>query len=132
MINDEDLHLYKPNCQKLLPVFDRLKEINKLKDNWDSYGGKAPDRKSLWLAFFSLKTDIEIPLMRRADISTLPSFSLAPDGIVGFEWEMSKKYLFVRFYDLEKVSIESSFEGVEDSRISSIGDLLAMVGWLIE
>ena len=83
--------------------FKYLKEIKRYKENWDSYDGKIPNKMSVqcsidFLSFFTNE-------LKKSNISShFPEFCLAPDGILGFEWNYTKNAnLFARIYSPDRI-----------------------------
>jgi len=114
-------------------AYKRLENISGLGENWDSYGGKAPIEMSLEAAALCLRA-IESGLSKFVSIASAPSFSPAPDGVVGFEWNIDGRDLFVRFNSSS--SVEYYLEDENDPNFSVSVDedyqyICQILGWLL-
>jgi hypothetical protein len=110
----------------------RLAAIQALQDNWDSYGGNKPIIESLQAAFQTLKFIQKYCTHLRAELTKEPSFAPAPDGIVGFEWTINHKELFIRFignYKIEAFGVDQ-LEDKEFEQEGTITDLPDLLTWL--
>lgn len=75
-----------------------IEEIQKYKKGWDSYAGLPPLPESLQLGRRALSAFAE--RLERSGILnfSFPEFCLAPDGILGMEWDYAPgENLFARF-----------------------------------
>lgn len=83
--------------------FEYLKEVGEYKDGWDSYDGKAPDELSIRYSINFLSSFAN-ELKKSNILSHFPEFCLAPDGVLGFEWDYAKDAnLFARIYSPDKI-----------------------------
>lgn len=81
-IGTRDLHLETPNSdvgEWLAQAAQELNQVANLPVNWDSYGAKNVDQRTLEGA-----TEVLLHLMERQ--SVLPQISASVDGGVEFEW----------------------------------------------
>ena len=84
--------------------FDYLKEVSGYKADWDSYGGRAPDKQSVQCGINFLSSFTNELKESRILPPGLPEFCLAPDGILGFEWDYARnENLFARIYSPYKI-----------------------------
>ena len=80
-----------------------LKEIKGYKEGWDSYDGKIADQNSI-ISSFNVLSSLTQELTASNTLSAFPEFCLAPDGILGFEWDYAKdSNLFARIYSPNKI-----------------------------
>ena len=82
--------------------FEYLKEVGRYKEGWDSYNGKVANRDSI-LSSIDVLSSFTNELKTSNTLSNFPEFCLAPDGILGFEWDYAKdSNLFARIHSLDK------------------------------
>ncbi|MDE0151318.1 MAG: hypothetical protein OXK80_02320 [Bdellovibrionales bacterium] len=94
-------HNVKFNYSKELVYLQE--EVRNYKEGWDSYGAEVPDAQSIMcsIGFLSSFTN---ELRNLNTISDFPEFCIAPDGILGFEWDYAKNsHLFARMYSADKI-----------------------------
>ena len=85
--------------------FNYLKEVSEYQAGWDSYAGKIPDKQSVQCSI-SLLSAFTRELKESRIFSDLPEFCLAPDGVLGFEWDYAQNAnLFARIYSPNKIEI---------------------------
>ena len=83
---------------KSLNPFQRLKELEELKENWDSYGGKPIDREVL-------KATIEL-LLGLAVSCPMPQHIVpTARGGIQLEWQAKSKELEVEITTVEKMDV---------------------------
>lgn len=83
--------------------FEYLKEVGGYKEGWDSYDGKIADKNSI-LSSIEVLSSFTNELKISNTLSDFPEFCLAPDGILGFEWDYAKDAnLFARIYSPDKI-----------------------------
>lgn len=83
--------------------FEYLKEVGRYKEGWDSYDGKVADKDSI-LSSIDVLSSLTNELKASNTLSAFPEFCLAPDGILGFEWDYAKDAnLFARIYSPDKI-----------------------------
>lgn len=83
--------------------FEYLKEVGEYKEGWDSYSGKAPNEQTIRYSINFLSSFTN-ELKKSNILSHFPEFYLAPDGILGFEWDYAKDAnLFARIYSPDKI-----------------------------
>ena len=83
--------------------FEFLKEVRGYKKGWDSYGGKVADKNSI-RSSINFLSSLTKELKASNTLAAFPEFCLAPDGILGFEWDYAKgANLFARIYSQEKI-----------------------------
>ena len=83
--------------------FNYLKEVSRYQVGWDSYGGRVPDKQSIQCGV-SLLASFAHELKESRILSNLPEFCLAPDGVLGFEWDYAQNAnLFARIYSPDKI-----------------------------
>lgn len=83
--------------------FEYLKKIRGYKEGWDSYNGQVPDKGSI-LSSIDVLSSLTNELKISNTLSHFPEFCLAPDGILGFEWDYAKdSNLFARIHSLDKI-----------------------------
>ncbi len=89
-----------------------IKEIQKYKKGWDSYESLPPLPESVSLGSGVLSALAKHLETSRAVILSFPEFCLAPDGILGMEWDYaSDNNLFARFYAGGRVKCELTNAG---------------------
>ena len=80
-----------------------LKKVGGYKEGWDSYNGKVADKDSI-LSSINVLSSFTNELKASNTLSNFPEFCLAPDGILGFEWDYAKdSNLFARIHSLDKI-----------------------------
>ena len=83
--------------------FEYLKEVGGYKEGWDSYDGKIPSEVSIRYSIDFLSSFAN-ELKKSNILSHFPEFCLAPDGVLGFEWDYAKDAnLFARIYSPDKI-----------------------------
>lgn len=83
--------------------FEYLKRIREYKEGWDSYNGKAPNKSSVESSI-GLLSSFTVELKKLNTLSHFPEFCLAPDGVLGLEWDYAKdSNLFARIYSTDKI-----------------------------
>ena len=87
--------------------FNLIKEFKTYTDGWDSYDGNKPKAESLSLSeWFLLEFDQILKNKCPSYCRHYPEFSLAPDGVLGFEWDYAPdKNLFARLHSIDKVEV---------------------------
>ena len=81
-----------------------LKKVKNYKKAWDSYNGEIPKPKSLQASIDFLSSFTKELKKSTLLLSSFPEFFLAPDGILGFEWDYGKNSnLFARIYKHNKI-----------------------------
>lgn len=79
-------------------------EIKEYKEGWDSYDGKTPIKESIeysiqFICYLTKKLKESNTLSPH-----FPEFCLAPDGVLGFEWDYAKDAnLFARIHSSDKI-----------------------------
>ena len=80
-----------------------LKKIRGYKEGWDSYNGKAPNEESIRSSITFLSS-FTTELEKSNILSHFPEFCLAPDGVLGLEWDYAKdSNLFARIYSKDRI-----------------------------
>ena len=104
-----------------------LKEIEEYKEGWDSYDGKVADQNSI-ISSFNVLSSLTQELKESNTLSTFPEFCLAPDGILGFEWDYAKdKNLFARIYSPYKIEYSLTEKNNKQSpKETNIEDFIEM------
>ena len=83
--------------------FEYLKEVGGYKEGWDSYDGKIPSEESIRYSIDFLSSFAN-ELKKSNIVSHFPEFCLAPDGVLGFEWDYAKDAnLFARIHSPDKI-----------------------------
>ena len=89
-----------------------LTELHSYGNNWDNYGAFKPLTGSLITSEKLLK-DLH-DLKNSIPLNSYPEFLLAPDGIIGFEWDYTKdSRLFARVHSPEKIEYQITTNGKE-------------------
>ena len=83
--------------------FEYLEEVKGYKEGWDSYDGKIANKNSI-LSSIEILSSFTNELKTSNTLSNFPEFCLAPDGILGFEWDYAKDAnLFARIFSPNKI-----------------------------
>ena len=83
--------------------FRYLQEVRNYTKGWDSYDGKPPNKQSIIHSVYFLSSFTN-ELRKSNIVSHFPEFCLAPDGILGFEWDYAENaHLFARIYSADKI-----------------------------
>ena len=81
-----------------------LKEVKNYKKGWDSYNGAIPKPESLQGGIDFLTSFTKELKKSNILLSSFPEFCLAPDEILGFEWDYAKNSnLFARIHNQKKI-----------------------------
>lgn len=93
---------YEIDC-RYSKELEYLKEIKEYKEGWDSYDGKTADENSL-SSSINLLSHFTKELKNLNILTSFPELCLAPDGIVGFEWDYAQDAnLFARIHSLNEI-----------------------------
>jgi hypothetical protein len=106
-----EVYLFSLN-PRLLPVVERLAALEKLEENWSSYGSKQIKRRALvdTLKFLTALDDTApIP-------SIVPTFS----GGIQIEWNYAENGIEVEWVGANKFEYYSELDGVEDEGVWDI------------